>query len=83
MAVDSEDQAKRKLDAAEMAERKQGHQQREEAEQPDAAQTNTERQQVIAHRSVSAVAIYSVIRLEGEEELSRSATSLWWSSVAA
>ena len=44
---------------------------------------NTEPEQVIAHRSLSAVAIYSVIRHEGEEELSRPATSLWWSDVAA
>jgi formate-nitrite transporter family protein len=77
MAVDGEDQAERELDAAKIAERKQRRQRREEAEQPDAALTNTEREQVIAHRSLSAVAIYSVIRHEGEEELGRPATSLW------
>ena len=38
---------------------------------------------MIAHRGLSAVAIYSVIRHEGEEELSRPAISLWWSGVAA
>ncbi len=84
---EADNQAERDLDAAELAERKQRRQQREEAEreaeQPDAALTQTEREQVIAHRGLSAVAIYSVIRHEGEEELSRPAISLWWSGVAA
>jgi formate/nitrite transporter FocA (FNT family) len=83
----ADEQAERELDAAELAERKERRQRREEAEreaeQPDAALTHSEREQAIAHRSLSAVAIYSVIRHEGEEELSRPATSLWWSGVAA
>jgi formate/nitrite transporter FocA (FNT family) len=83
----AEDAADARLDQAERGEREERRRQREqaerEAEQPDAALTENEREQVVAHRGLSAVAIYSVIRHEGEEELSRPAISLWWSGVAA
>ena len=45
--------------------------------------TDEERDQLTDKARLSAVTIYAIIRREGEEELSRPASSLWWSGVAA
>lgn len=45
--------------------------------------TSHEQQQVGENLSLSAVTVYAVVRREGEEELSRPLSSLWWSGVAA
>ncbi|KKN50524.1 hypothetical protein LCGC14_0631770 [marine sediment metagenome] len=42
-----------------------------------------EESEVREHRDLSPVAIYSVIRAEGAEELARPVSSLWWSGIAA
>jgi formate-nitrite transporter family protein len=50
----------------------------------DAADAEVEDQaEVDEHRSLRAPVLYEIIRQEGVEELSRPATSLWWSGVAA
>jgi formate/nitrite transporter FocA (FNT family) len=45
--------------------------------------TQEERDAVAEHGRLSALSVYSVILREGEEELDRPKTSLWWSGVAA
>ncbi len=45
--------------------------------------TDDERETVADHGNLSALTIYSIILREGEEELRRPKTSLWWSGVAA
>ncbi|CTQ31575.1 formate/nitrite transporter family protein [Jannaschia rubra] len=45
--------------------------------------TREERNAVSEHGKLSALTVYSIILREGEEELSRPKTSLWWSGVAA
>ncbi|WP_102109133.1 formate/nitrite transporter family protein [Oceaniglobus roseus] len=45
--------------------------------------TQEERESVLEHGRLSALAVYSIILREGEEELRRPKTSLWWSGVAA
>jgi formate/nitrite transporter FocA (FNT family) len=42
-----------------------------------------EREAVAEHGNLTALTVYSVILREGEEELKRPVTSLWWSGVAA
>ena len=46
------------------------------------ALTREERQIVGSHARLSALSVYSIILREGEEELHRSKTSLWWSGLA-
>jgi formate/nitrite transporter FocA (FNT family) len=45
--------------------------------------TEDEREEVADHGRLSALAVYSIILREGEEELRRPFASLWWSGVAA
>jgi formate/nitrite transporter FocA (FNT family) len=45
--------------------------------------TQDEREVVAINGRLSALTVYSIILREGEEELSRPKTSLWWSGVAA
>ncbi|MEH6688388.1 MAG: formate/nitrite transporter family protein [Halopseudomonas sabulinigri] len=45
--------------------------------------TEGEREAVTEHGSLSALSVYAVILREGEGELKRPVTSLWWSGVAA
>ncbi|MBJ6137855.1 formate/nitrite transporter family protein [Marinobacter litoralis] len=45
--------------------------------------TSKERDTVSQNRSLSSLAVYSVILREGKEELERPKISLWWSGVAA
>ena len=45
--------------------------------------TREEREAVSENGRLSALTVYSIIRREGEEELHRPKTSLWWSGVAA
>ena len=45
--------------------------------------TRIEREAVSAGSKLSALAVYSIILREGEEEMHRPKTSLWWSGVAA
>lgn len=45
--------------------------------------TKREREAVAEHGNLSALTNYSIIRREGEEELKRPITSLWWSGVTA
>jgi formate/nitrite transporter FocA (FNT family) len=45
--------------------------------------THDERESVAEHGRLSALTVYSIILREGEEELHRPKTSLWWSGVAA
>lgn len=47
------------------------------------ALTKGERSAVSDHAKLSALTVYSIILREGEEELRRPKTSLWWSGVAA
>ncbi|SDY66260.1 Formate/nitrite transporter FocA, FNT family [Jannaschia faecimaris] len=60
---------------------------REEREQTltttEEALTSEERNAVSERLKLSALSVYSVILREGEEELHRPKTSLWWSGVAA
>jgi formate/nitrite transporter FocA (FNT family) len=51
--------------------------------QTEKSLTSDEREAVSEHRRLSALTVYSVILREGEEELDRPKTSLWWSGVAA
>ena len=62
------------------AARERGEHQAERAEE---SLTPKERRQVSQHRRLSAVAVYSVVRRDGEEELQRPLQSLWWSGIAA
>ena len=61
-------------------EREQTEREAARAEEP---LTHQERGQAAEHRRLSAVTVYSIIRREGEEELSRPVQSLWWSGIAA
>ena len=45
--------------------------------------TEEERDAVAEHGKLSALSVYSIVMREGEEELDRPKTSLWWSGVAA
>lgn len=45
--------------------------------------TQEERDDVAEHGNLSALTVYSIILREGEAELHRPKTSLWWSGVAA
>ncbi|MGO4999842.1 formate/nitrite transporter family protein [Oceanisphaera sp. W20_SRM_FM3] len=45
--------------------------------------TRKERASVAEHSNLSALTVYSIILREGENELKRPNTSLWWSGVAA
>ena len=45
--------------------------------------TDEERELIDDSQSLSPRAVYAVIRREGEEELARPASSLWWSGIAA
>lgn len=45
--------------------------------------SHREEHDVEEHRNLSSVAVYAVVCAEGEEELRRPASSLWWSGVAA
>lgn len=54
-----------------------------EIDEAAAGLTDAERGKVSEHRRLSAVTVYSIIRREGEEELRRPASSLWWSGIAA
>ncbi|SEQ36201.1 Formate/nitrite transporter FocA, FNT family [Faunimonas pinastri] len=49
----------------------------------DGGRDDAENEAIEEAQSLSAVAVYEVVRREGDEELSRPATSLWWSGVAA
>lgn len=69
---------------AEASDRRGERERREqEADQGDEALTETERDQVQEHRRLSSLTVYAIIRREGEEELQRPVSSLWWSGVAA
>ncbi|MDP5130390.1 MAG: formate/nitrite transporter family protein [Paraglaciecola sp.] len=45
--------------------------------------TGSEREAVAEHGRLSSLTVYSIILREGEEELQRPVSSLWWSGVAA
>lgn len=45
--------------------------------------TRKERDAVAEHTNLSSLTVYSIILREGENELNRPKTSLWWSGVAA
>jgi formate/nitrite transporter FocA (FNT family) len=55
------------------------------ADDPTAAEglSETERKDVDESSRLSALTIFEVLRREGEDEMDRPATSLWWSGVAA
>lgn len=55
----------------------------EEPTRPEKSLTRREREDVAEHGKLSALTVYSIVLREGEEELHRPATSLWWSGVAA
>ncbi len=55
----------------------------EVAERAERKLTDTERDHVADAQRLSARTVYAVIRREGEEELHRPPSSLWWSGVAA
>jgi len=54
-----------------------------ETTDPERYLTRKEIEQVGDSQGLSARAVYSVIRREGDEELERPAKSLWWSGIAA
>ncbi len=65
-------------------ERRQKREQSEKAQDPTGgALTDRERDEVNDHRRLSAVTVYAILYAEGEEELARPVTSLWWSGFAA
>ena len=47
------------------------------------ALTRKERKRASEHSRLSALTVFAIIRREGEEELRRPASSLWWSGIAA
>ena len=51
--------------------------------QTEKSLTQEEREVVADNGKLSALTVYSIILREGEEELRRPKTSLWWSGVAA
>jgi formate/nitrite transporter FocA (FNT family) len=53
------------------------------AEGNKSKQTRREKREIREHLRLKAPMIYQVVREEGEEELARPLTSLWWSGVAA
>jgi formate/nitrite transporter FocA (FNT family) len=76
----AEDQAKDDSTRAKVAQREA---QEKEPTETEKSLTEEERQAVNEHGKLSALTVYSIILREGEEELSRPKTSLWWSGVAA
>lgn len=54
-----------------------------EPTQTEKSLTGSEREAVVEHGRLSSLTVYSIILREGQEELERPVTSLWWSGVAA
>jgi len=82
--VSSEKKAKEAADDQRSSAKAQDRESREQT--PTSSEKSLapkERDAVAAHGSLSSLALYSVILREGEEELQRPKTSLWWSGVAA
>lgn len=52
-------------------------------DQPDTGLSDTESKDIEEGSRLNARSIYEILRREGEEEMDRPATSLWWSGVAA
>lgn len=50
---------------------------------PGSGLTHTERRQMKEHAKPRAPVVYEIIRTQGESELSRPLSALWWSGVAA
>ncbi|MGK7651001.1 formate/nitrite transporter family protein [Roseovarius sp. B08] len=64
--------------------RAEKREQRENATSPpEEILTGPERDRVAENGRLSALTVYSIILREGQEELERPATSLWWSGIAA
>ncbi len=81
MADESEDNG---AGDADLAARVKAREAREREPTPtERALTAEERSTVGRHTKLSALAVYSIILREGEEEMHRPKTSLWWSGVAA
>ncbi|MDI5920734.1 formate/nitrite transporter family protein [Halomonas sp. LR5S13] len=78
---------KKAKEAADEHESRANVQDRESLEQtPTSSEkslTRKERDTVAEHGNLSALTLYSITLREGEEELQRPITSLWWSGVAA
>lgn len=51
--------------------------------QSEKSLTGSEREAVVEHGRLSSLTVYSIILREGQNELERPVTSLWWSGVAA
>lgn len=56
---------------------------RRQPTQTEKSLSEEERHDVSEHGRLSSLTVYSVVMREGEEELERPKTSLWWSGVAA
>ena len=50
---------------------------------PDPSKAQAAAEEVAAHSRIASPAIYEVLRREGEEEMDRPLSALWWSGVAA
>ncbi|WP_417568163.1 formate/nitrite transporter family protein [Marinobacter sp.] len=80
----SEKQAKEAADEQESRAKVRDRESREQTPTPsEKSLTPKERDTVAEHGNLSSLAVYSIILREGEEELERPKTSLWWSGVAA
>ncbi|MFN2361138.1 MAG: formate/nitrite transporter family protein [Marinobacter sp.] len=80
----SEKQAKEASEDKESRDRAEDRESREQTPtSSEKSLTRKERDTVAEHGSLSSLALYSIILREGEEELQRPKTSLWWSGVAA
>ena len=73
-----------KVEASEKAEKREEREERENSEtETEKSLTGTERQAVVEHGRLSSLTVYSIILREGQEELERPMSSLWWSGIAA
>ncbi len=82
--VDDELAAQERAEELRRAEQKAERENTErEIESGNSTLTRRERRRVTANSRLSALTVFSIIRSEGEEELRRPTSSLWWSGIAA
>ncbi|AXS82913.1 formate/nitrite transporter family protein [Marinobacter sp. Arc7-DN-1] len=80
----SDREAKEAADEQESRVKAQDRESRERTPTPsEKSLTPKERETVAEHSNLSSLTVYSIILREGEKELERPKSSLWWSGVAA
>lgn len=82
-SLDEQSEEERALEQRKAEQKAERENAEREIESGNSTLTRRERRRVSAHSRLSALTVFSIIRGEGEEELRRPASSLWWSGIAA